>query len=130
MVEAAMVETRGGARDDARMVRLRIPAAAEHIALPRLALSGLAELTAMTEETLSGLKLALSEAVSNSIRGADGRTGAYVEVCFSLSETAIGIEVVGDGCDVGFSRPLAGELGVESRARGSRVRFVTHLRSE
>jgi serine/threonine-protein kinase RsbW len=63
---------------DARTVRLTIPAKAEYITLVRLALSGLSQLRPLSDETLGDLKLAVTEACSNSVRHAyrDGREGA------------------------------------------------------
>jgi len=147
-----MVETRDEERDGMRTVRLRIPARAEYIALSRLALSGLAELTDVPEPMLADLKLALTEAVSNSIRHAyDGRDG-YVEICYELTGTTLGIEVVDDGAGFDPERPpalegeeltegglgiaiirtIADELEIESRpgSSGSRLRFVKRLRAE
>ena len=51
-----------------RMVRLTIPAKAEYITLGRLALTAIARVRPLSQETLSDLKLALTEACSNSIR--------------------------------------------------------------
>src|SRR5439155_666774 len=49
-----------------RMVRLTIPAKAEYITLGRLALTAIARVRPLTEEALSDLKLALTEACTNS----------------------------------------------------------------
>ena len=152
MSEAAMVEARDDERDGMRTVRLRIPAKAEYIALSRLALTGLSELTAMEDATLADLKLALTEAVSNSIRHAyDGGDG-YVEVAYELTGTTLGIEVVDDGAGFDPRRPpvlegdeltegglgiaiirtIADEFEIESQPgeRGSRIRFRKRLRPE
>ena len=53
-------------------MRLTIPAKAEYITLGRLALTGLSRLHEFSEETLADLKLALTEACSNSVRHAYG----------------------------------------------------------
>src|SRR5580765_2947673 len=58
-----------------RSIRLRIPAKAEYITLCRLALTGLAQLRPVPDDTLADLKLALTEAVSNSVRHAYGPDG-------------------------------------------------------
>ena len=73
------------ANGDARTVRLTIPAKAEYITLVRLALSGLSSFRPLDEETLGDLKLAVTEACSNSVRHAysDGREGS-VEVVYEL----------------------------------------------
>ena len=55
-----------------RIVRLTIPARAEYITLCRLALTGLARLRPISEELVADLKLALTEATSNSVRHAYG----------------------------------------------------------
>ncbi|HET7571808.1 MAG TPA: ATP-binding protein [Gaiellaceae bacterium] len=150
MSEAAVVEARGEEREGMRTVRLRIPAKAEYIALSRLALTGLAKLADVPDTTLADLKLALTEAVSNSIRHAyDGREG-HVEIAYELSGDALGIEVVDDGAGFDPNRPpalegeelsegglgiaiirtIADELEIESEpgSRGSRLRFAKHLR--
>ena len=60
-----------------RLVRLTIPAKAEYITLGRLALTAIARVRPLSEETLSDLKLALTEACTNSVRHAyrEGRAG-------------------------------------------------------
>src|ERR671922_1779122 len=83
---------------DARTVRLTIPAKAEYITLVRLALSGLSQLRPLSEETLGDLKLAVTEACSNSVRHAyrDGRQGA-VQVIYELHPDRLVVEVRDDG---------------------------------
>ena len=51
-------------------VRLTIPARAEYITLCRLALTGIARVRDLSDEVLADLKLALTEAASNSVRHA------------------------------------------------------------
>ena len=68
MSEVALADTEGEGLETSRTVRLRVPARPEYIALARLALSGLAELATLSEEDVADLKLALTEAVSNSVR--------------------------------------------------------------
>src|SRR3954447_3478457 len=86
----------GGA--EARLVRLCIPAKAEYITLGRLALTGLSRLQELSEETLADLKLALTEACSNSVRHAyrDGREGK-VEILYELKPDRLAVEVLDDG---------------------------------
>ncbi len=150
MSEAALVETRGGEREGMRVVRLRIPAKPEYIALARLALTGLAELADLAAEVVADLKLGLTEAVSNSVRHAYGETGGFVEIAYELSGRALAIEVIDDGAGFDPERPptlegdelsegglgiaiirtIADDLEIESEAgrRGSRLRFVKRLR--
>jgi serine/threonine-protein kinase RsbW len=79
-------------------VHLRIPARAEYITLGRLALTGLSRLRHLSDETLADLKLALTEACSNSVRHAyrDGRAGV-VDINYDLRVDRLVIEVSDDG---------------------------------
>lgn len=141
------IESAAGVRE----VRLRIPAKPEYIALGRLALTGLAQARpGVDSDTLADLKLALTEAVSNSVRHAYGDGGeGHVDIRYELRADRIGIEVVDDGAGfdpdespafdgdelsegglgIAIIRTLADEVEIESRpgARGSRLRFVKML---
>ncbi len=129
------------------VVALSIPAKAEYIVLCRLALTGLARARALEPELVADLKLALTEACSNSIRHAyaEGRTGA-VEIRYELNGEKLAVEVAdeGSGFDLGarpatdgdldegglglaIIRALTDELAIESHERGSRLRFVKYL---
>jgi serine/threonine-protein kinase RsbW len=129
------------------VVALSIPARAEYIALCRLALTGLARVRDFQPETLADLKLALTEACSNSIRHAyeEGR-GGVVDVRYELSRDRLEVEVVdeGSGFDAGAGegegeeldegglgiaiiRSVTDELAIESHEHGSRLRFVKYL---
>ena len=95
----AQTQTNGqGAAGDAGRIRLRIPARAEYITLGRLALTGLSRLRELSDETLADLKLALTEACSNSVRHAyrDGREGV-VDIVYELLPDRLVIEVSDDG---------------------------------
>jgi serine/threonine-protein kinase RsbW len=127
-------------------IRLQIPAKAEYITLCRLALSGLSSLGRVPDETLADLKLALTEACSNSVRHAYGADGAgTVEILYELHDDRVAIEVSDDGrgfAPVGLAgesdelnesglgiaiiRALSDELelGVRPDGRGSRLRMV------
>jgi len=130
------------------VVALKIPAKPEYIALARLALSGLAQVQPVEPETLADLKLALTEACSNSVRHAyhEGRDGT-VDVRYELNGSTLTVEVVdeGRGFDVDATvdgglgeldegglglaiiRALTDELAIDSHERGSRLRFAKHL---
>src|SRR3954466_11228911 len=96
MSDAAVADTTEG--DGTRTVYLRIPAKAEYITLCRLALTGLGQLRAIPDDTMADLKLALTEAVSNSVRHAYGPAGdGSVDVVYELHPDRLGIEVVDDG---------------------------------
>src|SRR5919202_62945 len=84
--------------EDGHSVRLTIPAKAEYITLGRLALSALARVRPLPDEALNDLKLALTEACTNSVRHAyqDGREGV-VEIVYSLEPDRLVVEVADDG---------------------------------
>ena len=92
-----------------RVVRLTIPARPEYIALCRLALTGLARLQPISEELLADLKLALTEATSNSVRHAYPNSGGCVEIAYELYGDRLAIEVKDDGA--GFDPSEDGEFG-------------------
>jgi serine/threonine-protein kinase RsbW len=131
-------------------IQLRIPAKAEYITLGRLALTGLARLHTIGEDAMADLKLALTEAVSNSVRHAYGTAGeGHVDISYQLHVDRIVIEVIddGDGFDpdempsfdggelsegglgIAIIQTIADELEIESQVgrRGSRLRFVKRL---
>ena len=133
-------------------VRLTIPAKPEYITLCRLALTGIARTRPVKDEVLADLKLALTEAASNSVRHAYGDAGGQVEITYSLTHDRLEIEVVdqGGGFDgsgrredddveldeltegglgIAIIRAIADELELGSGAngRGSRLRFTKSL---
>ncbi len=129
-------------------VRLTIPAKPEYITLVRLALTGLAHLRPLPDETLGDLKLAVTEACSNSVRHAYGADGeGVVEVLYELRDDRLVVEVAdngqgfvhGDsqtrteldegGLGIAIIQSLADEFEVGRRnGGGSRLRFVKLLR--
>src|SRR4029079_6642483 len=89
--------TANGDPDLGRTVRLTIPAQPEYITLSRLALAGLSRVRAFSDETLADLKLALTEACSNSVPHAyDGGEG-HVDISFELRDDRPIVEVADDG---------------------------------
>ena len=136
-----------GSSDVARTVRLTIPAKPEYITLGRLALTGLSRLQPLADETLADLKLALTEACSNSVRHAYGGTHGLVEILFELHSDRLVIEVADDGegfdpamepaddplseggLGIAIIRAVADELEIGAResGNGSRLRFVKVL---
>src|SRR6476660_4991938 len=152
MDESAVIEAAGAELEGMRTVRLRIPARAEYIALARLALSGLADIVSIPEELVADLKLALTEAVSNSVRHAYPGGDGFVSVSYELTASVLQIEVVDDGAGfddpavpapldgeelsegglgIAIIRTVADELEITSRLgeRGSRLRLVKRLQS-
>jgi serine/threonine-protein kinase RsbW len=131
------------------VVSLRIPAKAEYVVLVRLALAGVLRTRATDSEVVADLKLALTEACSNSIRHAyaDGREGT-VEIRYELNGESLYVEVIdeGDGFDpallradardldegglgIAIIRAVTDELDIRARegVRGSRLRFLKRL---
>ena len=137
--------TRNG---EAFAVRLCIPAKPEYISLGRLALTGLSRLRSFPDDVLADLKLALTEACTNSVRHAyDGGDG-IVEIVYELHDDRLVVEVTdtGEGFDQGNAEPedpeelTAGGLGIaiiraladeleigQRNGGGSRLRFVKRL---
>lgn len=133
-------------------IRLTIPAKPEYITLGRLALTGIARLRPepLSAEVLGDLKLALTEACSNSVRHAYGEGTGVVDIVYELHSDRLVVEVSDSG--EGFEAPSrrgafagAGELAegglgiaiIEALSDeleigvgdggGSRLRFVKHL---
>lgn len=103
--------------DGGRTVQLRIPAKAEYITLCRLALTGLGQLRGIADDTMADLKLALTEAVSNSVRHAYAPNGeGSVDVRYELHPDRLGIEVVDDGN--GFDPEAAEDADGEELTEG------------
>jgi serine/threonine-protein kinase RsbW len=134
---------------DGLMVRLTIPARAEYITLCRLALTGIARLRELSEELLADLKLALTEAASNSVRHAyAGDHVGVVEISYELRPDRLVIEVTdeGEGFDpteadgppeelsegglgIAIIRAIADvvEIARQPDGKGSRLRFEKAL---
>jgi len=146
-------QDRRGVAEDAQAVQLTIPAKPEYITLVRLALSGITKLRPLSDETLGDLKLAVTEACSNSVRHGYGDAGdGTVEIRYELRPDRFVVEVADDGpgFDARGERPDAveeeeglveGGLGIaiikalsdefesgeRGDGRGSRLRFVKFL---
>src|SRR3712207_2092305 len=126
-------------------VRLVIPAKPEYITLGRLALTGLSRLRELPHDTLADLKLALTEACSNSVRHAYPDGEGLVEIVYELTADRLVIEVADDGegfdpaenepdrdelseggLGIAIIRSIADEveIGARENGRGSRLRFV------
>jgi serine/threonine-protein kinase RsbW len=131
-------------------IRLTIPARAEYITLCRLALTGIARVRDLSDEVLADLKLALTEAASNSVRHAyagDDEAGV-VEISYELFADRLVIEVTdeGEGFDpaeaegapeelsegglgIAIIRAIADDvqIGTQPSGKGSRLRFEKEL---
>jgi serine/threonine-protein kinase RsbW len=144
-----MRQERPGAANGNGVVSLTVPARPEFVALGRLALTGLARTRALSPDLLADMKLALTEACSNSVRHAyeEGREGE-VAIRYELDETCLVVEVAddGDGFDPEVLKAAAGErdeggLGIAiiravtdeleiapgPGGQGSRLRFVKYF---
>lgn len=127
-------------------IRLTIPAKPEYISLCRLALSGLARVRPLGDETLADLKLAITEAASNCVRHAYGEDGGFVEIVYQVEPDRLVIEVAdngtgfelaeGDGAPSDLSegglgiaiiRAIADDFEMTSDEQGSRLRFAKLL---
>ena len=131
-------------------VWLTIPARAEYITLCRLALTGIARVRDLSDEVLADLKLALTEAASNSVRHAysEGDDAGVVEISYELRSDRLVIEVTdeGEGFDpkdaegapeelsegglgIAIIRAIADqvEIGRQPGGKGSRLRFEKEL---
>jgi serine/threonine-protein kinase RsbW len=133
-------------------IRLTIPAKPEYITLGRLALTGIARLRPepLSQEVLGDLKLALTEACTNSVRHAYSSGEGMVEILYELHPDRLVVEVTDQG--EGFDPPAfpatpledeelsEGGLGIaiiqalsdefelgDGAQGGSRLRFVKHL---
>ncbi len=79
------------------LVKLDIPAKAEYVVLGRLALSGLLRSRGYSEDAVADLKLALTEACSNSVRHAYDHRDGQVHLAFKVSEDRVIIAIRDEG---------------------------------
>jgi len=140
--------TRSAMSEEGRSVRLTIPARPEYITLGRLALTAIAGVRPLSDETLHDLKLALTEACTNSVKHAYGDDGGSVDIHYELLSDRLAVEVgdAGSGFEPGNGPGFAGDeleeggLGIEiiravtdeveiaeREGGGSRLRFVKLL---
>jgi serine/threonine-protein kinase RsbW len=150
--EVAMGRRLRDGNEQVQSITLTIPAKPEYITLGRLALTGIARLRPepMSQEVLGDLKLALTEACTNSVRHAYGDDGGLVEIVYELHADRLVVEVAdhGEGFEPGAGmgalpsedelaegglgiaiiEALSDELEIREGDRGgSRLRFVKRL---
>lgn len=134
--------------EEGRSVRLTIPAKPEYITLGRLALTAIAGVRPVSDEALHDLKLALTEACTNSVKHAYGEGGGSVDILYELLADRLAVEVgdAGSGFDpnsgrgngddeleegglgIAIIRALTDEIEIgEREGGGSRLRFVKLL---
>jgi serine/threonine-protein kinase RsbW len=136
--------------EEGRSIRLTIPARPEYITLGRLALTAIAGVRPLSDETLHDLKLALTEACTNSVKHAYGEDGGSIDIVYELLSDRLAVEV-GDagagfepngarrggaaedeleegGLGIEIIRALTDEVEIAEReGGGSRLRFVKLL---
>jgi serine/threonine-protein kinase RsbW len=137
-------------------VSLTIPAEARWLALCRLVLSGLCQLGPVDDDVVGDLKLAVTEACSNSVRHAyegNGNAIGRISLRYELGGDEVAVEVadLGRGFDFGQPLPELGpqpdedlredemglaiihalvddvEIGAGPEGRGTRIRFAKRL---
>ena len=79
------------------LVKLDIPARPEYVVLGRLALSGLLRSRGFSDDAVADLKLALTEACSNSVRHAYDHDDGQVHIAFTLHEDRVIIRIRDEG---------------------------------
>jgi serine/threonine-protein kinase RsbW len=134
--------------DVRRSIRLTIPARPEYITLGRLALTAIAGVRPLSDETLHDLKLALTEACTNSVKHAYQDGIGSVDIVYELHGDRLAVEVgdagsgfetredavddEGDlaegGLGIAIIRAVTDEVEIGKReGGGSRLRFVKLL---
>ena len=111
--------------DGSQAIRLTIPAKPEYITLGRLALTGIARLRSepLPQEVLGDLKLALTEACTNSVRHAYADGEGLVEILYELHADKLVVEV----CDHGEGFTPQPRLGALDEPGGFGLYLVGRL---
>ena len=133
------------------LVTLEIPAKAEYVVLGRLALAGLVRERRFSADAVADLKLALTEACSNSIRHAYDHTGGQVHLSFEASSdrvvlivhdqgggfheddadcpecTAVGVELSEGGMGISIIRAVVDEFRLDHPQAGGTILTLTKL---
>ena len=136
-----------------RTVSLTIPADARWLALCRLVLSGLCQLGPVDDDVLGDLKLAVTEACSNSVRHAYDNGDGRISLRYELASDTVAVEIADVGRGFDFAQPLPElgsqpdedlredemglaiihalvddvEIGAGPEGRGTRIRFAKRL---
>ena len=92
-------------------VQLTLPARAENVAVVRHALGGLGEALALHPQTLSDVKLAVTEACTNVVVHAYGEGEGPMEVAASVDGDALRVTVRDEGMGI-VPRPDSPGLGL------------------
>lgn len=109
-------------RADLRPIEIRIPARPEYVGVVRLALAALARGASLDEEKLDELKIAVSEACTNSVM-AQGEAGeeSPVRVSWQIDGDTVTIEIVS------AAAPSASERMEDTQGISTRVRMSEDL---
>jgi serine/threonine-protein kinase RsbW len=116
--------------DEGRLVRLTIPARPEYITLGRLALTAIAGVHPLSDETLHDLKLALTEACTNSVKHAYGENGGSVDIVYELHGDRLAVEVGDAGTGFDPVGPRDGGDGNELEEGGLGIEIIRALTDE
>src|SRR5437899_2543789 len=120
--------------DGAQGGSLTIPAEPRWLALCRLVLSGLCQLGPVDDEMLADLKLAVTEACSNSVRHAYTNGGSgMVSIRYELGSDTLAVEIADAGQGFRFDRPvpeLAPQPGEDLREDEMGLAIITALVDE
>jgi serine/threonine-protein kinase RsbW len=133
------------------LVTLEIPAKAEYVVLGRLALAGLVRERRFSADAVADLKLALTEACSNSIRHAYDHDNGQVHLSFEASSdrvvlivrdqgggfheddvdcpecTAVGVELSEGGMGISIIRAVVDEFRLDHPQAGGTILTLTKL---
>ncbi|HUK76342.1 MAG TPA: ATP-binding protein [Thermoleophilia bacterium] len=133
------------------LVTLEIPAKAEYVVLGRLALAGLVRERRFSADAVADLKLALTEACTNSIRHAYDRERGQVHLSFEASAdrvvlrvrdegggfhdddvdcpecTAVGVELSEGGMGISIIRAVVDEFRLDHPEAGGTILTLTKL---
>ncbi len=111
-------------------VSLTIPARVDLIGLARLALSVVCRRASLAPDEVADLKLALTEATSNSVRHAYADGEGRIQITFELREDRLIVEVSDDGSGFdypGAESPASTERQAERRDRDGTAEDIDEL---
>jgi serine/threonine-protein kinase RsbW len=133
------------------LVTLEIPAKAEYVVLGRLALAGLVRERRFSADAVADLKLALTEACSNSIRHAYDHDNGQVHLSFEASSdrvvlivrdqgggfheddvdcpecAAVGVDLAEGGMGISIIRAVVDEFRLDHPEAGGTILTLTKL---
>ncbi|OAS17331.1 anti-sigma B factor RsbW [Paenibacillus oryzisoli] len=119
------------------VIRLHIPAAAEHLEIVRLSLYGVATKLGFSYEDIEDMKVAVSEACNNAILHANpGDTGGHIDISYELSDDALRVKVKDNGTSYGASSesrqtgPFTGTMPSELTSGGLGIYLMEALMDE